>query len=93
MYYLMFQNLPELEFLDLAYNNINEFDFASFDQVGTLSSFKVNVSHNEIARLWINNTIFVPLAVGELLLYLINMIFRSINFNLDLVIINNEFNF
>ncbi|EFN76362.1 Chaoptin [Harpegnathos saltator] len=55
-----FQNLPDLEFLDLAYNNLNEFDFASFDQVGTLSSFKVNVSHNEISRLWINSTTFTP---------------------------------
>ncbi|XP_020278724.1 chaoptin [Pseudomyrmex gracilis] len=55
-----FQNLPDLEFLDLAYNDLNEFDFASFDQVGTLSSFKVNVSHNEIPRLWINSTSFPP---------------------------------
>ncbi|XP_018053036.1 PREDICTED: chaoptin [Atta colombica] len=54
-----FQNLPDLEFLDLAYNNLNEFDFASFDQVGTLSSFKVNVSHNEISRLWVNSTSFI----------------------------------
>lgn len=60
-----FQNLPDLEFLDLAYNNLNEFDFASFDQVGTLSSFKVNVSHNEISRLWVNNTVFTsPFVVG-----------------------------
>lgn len=66
----MFQNLPDLEFLDLAYNNLNEFDFASFDQVGTLSSFKVNISHNEISKLWVNNTIFAPLSVGELLSYL-----------------------
>ncbi|XP_012225901.1 chaoptin isoform X2 [Linepithema humile] len=60
-----FQNLPDLEFLDLAYNKLNEFDFASFDQVGTLSSFKVNVSHNEISRLWINSTIFAsPSVIG-----------------------------
>ncbi|XP_029169466.1 LOW QUALITY PROTEIN: chaoptin [Nylanderia fulva] len=58
-----FQNLPDLEFLDLAYNNLHEFDFASFDQVGTLSSFKVNVSHNEIPRLWINSTAFAPISV------------------------------
>ncbi|KAG7188011.1 hypothetical protein KM043_017654 [Ampulex compressa] len=55
-----FQNLPDLEFLDLAYNDMNEFDFASFDQVGTLSSFKVNVSHNEIPKLWINSTTLTP---------------------------------
>ncbi|EFN73031.1 Chaoptin [Camponotus floridanus] len=53
-----FQNLPDLEFLDLAYNNLYKFDFASFDQVGTLSSFKVNISHNEIPRLWMNSTTF-----------------------------------
>ncbi|XP_003424382.1 chaoptin isoform X2 [Nasonia vitripennis] len=51
-----FQNLPDLEFLDLAYNDLFEFDFASFDQVGTLSSFKVNASHNEIHRLSINSS-------------------------------------
>ncbi|XP_066585681.1 chaoptin [Prorops nasuta] len=57
----VFQNLPDLEFLDLAYNDLSEFDFASFDQVGTLSSFRVNVSHNEIFRLWVNTTgMFTP---------------------------------
>nr|XP_012137075.1 PREDICTED: chaoptin isoform X3 [Megachile rotundata] len=55
-----FQNLPDLEFLDLSYNDLNEFDFASFDQVGTLSSFKINASHNEIPKLWINSTTFTP---------------------------------
>ncbi|XP_046834184.1 chaoptin-like [Vespa crabro] len=55
-----FQNLPDLEFLDLAYNELNEFDLTSFDQVGTLSSFKVNVSHNVIPKLWINSTTFTP---------------------------------
>ncbi|XP_060831402.1 chaoptin [Bombus pascuorum] len=55
-----FQNLPDLEFLDFAYNDLAEFDFASFDQVGTLSSFKVNASHNEIPKLWINSTTFTP---------------------------------
>ncbi|XP_076287788.1 leucine rich repeat containing G protein-coupled receptor chaoptin isoform X3 [Lasioglossum baleicum] len=55
-----FQNLPDLKFLDLAYNDLTEFDFASFDQVGTLSTFKVNASHNEIPKLWINSTTFTP---------------------------------
>lgn len=54
------QNLPDLEFLDLAYNELDEFDFASFDQVGTLASFKVNVSHNSIPKLWINSTTMTP---------------------------------
>ncbi|XP_014224745.1 chaoptin isoform X2 [Trichogramma pretiosum] len=51
-----FQNLPDLEFLDLAYNDLSEFDFAAFDQVGTLSSFRVNASHNEIHRLSSNQS-------------------------------------
>jgi len=68
----MFQNLPDLEFLDLAYNKLNEFDFASFDQVGTLSSFKVNVSHNEISRLWVNNTIFISPSIGECAVIMFN---------------------
>ncbi|CAD1476915.1 unnamed protein product [Heterotrigona itama] len=57
---LQYINLRDLEFLDLAYNDLTEFDFASFDQVGTLSSFKVNASHNEIPKLWINSTTFTP---------------------------------
>ncbi|XP_011498419.1 PREDICTED: chaoptin [Ceratosolen solmsi marchali] len=51
-----FQNLPDLEFLDLGYNDLFEFDFGSFDQVGTLSSFRVNASHNEIHRLTVNSS-------------------------------------
>ncbi|XP_058788857.1 chaoptin isoform X2 [Phymastichus coffea] len=51
-----FQNLPELEFLDIAYNELSEFDFGAFDQVGTLSSFKVNASHNKIHRLTVNSS-------------------------------------
>ncbi|XP_033217135.1 chaoptin-like isoform X2 [Belonocnema kinseyi] len=54
----VFQNLPELEFLDLAYNDLNDFDFNYFDQVGTLSSFKVNVSHNEISHLSVNSSTY-----------------------------------
>lgn len=42
-----------------------EFDFTSFDQVGTLASFKVNVSHNEIPKLWINATTFTPATSSE----------------------------
>jgi len=68
----MFQNLPDLEFLDLAYNKLNEFDFASFDQVGTLSSFKVNVSHNEISRLWLNSTAFISPSIGEYVIIMFN---------------------
>lgn len=46
-----FQNLPALEELDLAYNTINELDFAMLDQVGTLSSLRLNMSHNHMFHL------------------------------------------
>lgn len=71
------KNLPDLEFLDLAYNDLNEFDFASFDQVGTLSSFKVNASHNEIPKLWINSTTFTPPTTSESVI----KYFRRVSFN------------
>ncbi|XP_037921990.1 chaoptin isoform X3 [Hermetia illucens] len=51
-----FQNLPELEILDMAYNSLTTFAFDYFDQVGTLSSLNVNVSHNNIKILMINNS-------------------------------------
>uniref|UniRef100_A0A1Q3FSG3 Putative conserved secreted protein n=1 Tax=Culex tarsalis TaxID=7177 RepID=A0A1Q3FSG3_CULTA len=46
-----FQNLPELEKLDLAYNQLPTFDFDYFDQVGSLTSLEVDVSHNQIKSL------------------------------------------
>lgn len=49
-----FQNLPELEDLDMAYNKLGKFEFSVFDQVGTMSMFKVNVSHNKITELHTN---------------------------------------
>ncbi|CAH0395861.1 unnamed protein product [Bemisia tabaci] len=52
-----FQNLPELELLDLAYNQLKSFDFACLDQVGTLSSFRLNISYNEIRQLKANNSL------------------------------------
>ncbi|XP_034949878.1 chaoptin [Chelonus insularis] len=55
-----FQNLPDLEFLDLSYNKMDEFDFGWFDQVGTLASFKVNASHNEIKSLQLNSSNTAP---------------------------------
>lgn len=54
-----FQNLPELEHLDLAYNNLRDFDFDYFDQAGTLSALKVNVSFNKISELKDNSTAFM----------------------------------
>lgn len=52
-----FQNLPELELLDLAYNALQTFDFEYFDQVGTLSTLRVNVSHNSIFELTSNQSL------------------------------------
>ncbi|XP_062537568.1 chaoptin [Armigeres subalbatus] len=46
-----FQNLPELEKVDLAYNALTSFDFDYFDQVGSLTSLEVDVSHNRIMAL------------------------------------------
>lgn len=51
-----FQNLPELEELDLAYNQMNRFDFACLDQVGTLATFKLNISFNNLQNLEMNNS-------------------------------------
>ncbi|KAI5698085.1 hypothetical protein M8J75_001448 [Diaphorina citri] len=49
--YEAFQNIPSLRTLDMSYNQMNNFDFAILDQVGRLSNFKVNLSHNEIFAL------------------------------------------
>ncbi|ETN67288.1 chaoptin [Anopheles darlingi] len=46
-----FQNLPELEKLDLAYNELSSFDFDFFDQIGSLTTLEVDVSHNRIRAL------------------------------------------
>lgn len=56
--YLNFQNLPELEHIDLAYNSMNYFDFDYLDQVGTLGSLTVNISHNLINSLVDNSSNF-----------------------------------
>jgi hypothetical protein len=52
--YETFQNIPDLEDLDLSYNNLNSLDFTVFDQVGTLSMFHVNMSHNKLRNLVVN---------------------------------------
>ncbi|XP_053678654.1 chaoptin [Anopheles nili] len=45
------KNLPELQKLDLAYNSLESFDFIILDQVGSLTSLEVDVSHNMISTL------------------------------------------
>lgn len=42
----------------MAYNNLKEFDFGCLDQVGTLSSFSLNVSHNVMRYLHANISTF-----------------------------------
>ncbi|XP_071444746.1 chaoptin isoform X2 [Hetaerina americana] len=54
-----FQNLPELEVLDMAYNSLTRLDLLAFDQVGTLSSFHLNASHNLINELSVNTSVVV----------------------------------
>lgn len=49
-----FQNLPATEDLDISYNSLNKLDLSYFDQVGTLSMFSLNVSHNKIPDLRVN---------------------------------------
>lgn len=56
---LPLQNLPSLNSIDLAYNQLKSFDFDYFDQVGTLRHLTVNVSHNHIMDLNDNLTAFV----------------------------------
>ncbi|XP_054280137.1 chaoptin-like [Macrosteles quadrilineatus] len=51
-----FQNLPELEHLDMAYNQLRMFNFACLDQVGTLATFKLNMSYNSLRDLELNTT-------------------------------------
>lgn len=63
--YEAFQNLPELEDLDMAYNRMNSFDFSIFDQVGTLSILHVNVSHNKLVDLVVNVPINFENSLGE----------------------------
>ncbi|KAF5276013.1 hypothetical protein FQA39_LY00809 [Lamprigera yunnana] len=46
-----FQNLPELEDLDMSYNELVDFQFSTLDQVGTLATFRVNISHNRLSDL------------------------------------------
>lgn len=55
---LFFQNLPEVEHIDLAYNSMDYFDFDYLDQVGTLASLRVNISYNKINSLVDNSSNF-----------------------------------
>lgn len=56
-FFQAFENLPELEHLDLAYNKLSSFSFSWLDQVGILSSLCLNVSHNQIDQLVLNRSL------------------------------------
>lgn len=60
-----FQNLPELEDLDISYNEVPSFEFNMFDQVGTLSIFRVNASYNKIRDLRVNVPMTFPSEAGK----------------------------
>ncbi|RWS28413.1 uncharacterized protein B4U80_00777 [Leptotrombidium deliense] len=46
--YEAFVNLPRLKKLNLSFNKLKNMHFSIFDQVGTLSTFRFDVSHNEL---------------------------------------------
>ncbi|ODM96941.1 Chaoptin [Orchesella cincta] len=49
-----FQNLPRLQILDLSHNRLSSINWEAFEQLGTLSSFRISLSHNNIQRLLIS---------------------------------------
>ncbi|XP_018024567.1 chaoptin [Hyalella azteca] len=51
-----FQNIPKVRHLDLSYNEMINLNLDAFEQVGTLSSLKIDVSHNKISALKMNGT-------------------------------------
>ncbi|XP_026333455.1 chaoptin isoform X2 [Hyposmocoma kahamanoa] len=50
-----FQNLPALKELDISFNRLYTFKFSIFDQVGSATALKVNVSYNGIIALTDSN--------------------------------------
>ncbi|CAH2085309.1 unnamed protein product [Euphydryas editha] len=50
-----FQNLPALKELDISFNQMETFKFSIFDQVGSATALKVNVSYNRIISLTDSN--------------------------------------
>lgn len=47
----IFQNSPKLQRIDLSYNKLTNFNIEAFEQIGTLSHFEINLSHNKISTL------------------------------------------
>ncbi|XP_061383908.1 chaoptin isoform X2 [Danaus plexippus] len=52
-----FQNLPALKELDISFNQLETFKFSIFDQVGSATALKVNVSYNRIVSLTDSNAV------------------------------------
>ncbi|XP_013188195.1 chaoptin isoform X2 [Amyelois transitella] len=50
-----FQNIPALKELDVSFNQLDTFKFSIFDQVGSATALKVNVSYNRIVSLTDSN--------------------------------------
>ncbi|KAL4716304.1 hypothetical protein ACJJTC_014784 [Scirpophaga incertulas] len=51
------QNIPALKELDISFNQLNTFKFSIFDQVGTATALKVNVSYNRMTSLHDSNSL------------------------------------
>lgn len=51
-----FQNLPTIQFINLAYNKLFTLNLEAFDQVGRLSTLRIDVDHNDIQNLTRNYT-------------------------------------
>ncbi|KAL0881866.1 hypothetical protein ABMA27_001638 [Loxostege sticticalis] len=52
-----FQNIPALKELDISFNQLNTFRFSIFDQVGSATALKVNVSYNRMTTLRDSNAL------------------------------------
>ncbi|RVE54580.1 hypothetical protein evm_000701 [Chilo suppressalis] len=52
-----FQNIPALKELDISFNQLNTFKFSIFDQVGSATALKVNVSYNTMTSLHDSNSL------------------------------------
>lgn len=57
--------MPELEDLDISFNKIPKFDFSMFDQVGTLSMFNLNMSHNNLKELTLPSSFVTDVGMAK----------------------------
>ncbi|CAL1276409.1 unnamed protein product [Larinioides sclopetarius] len=52
-----FQNLPNIQLINLGYNELSSFNLEAFNQVGRLSTLRIDVDHNNIQNLTGNYTV------------------------------------